>query len=184
MHYSDIETRARIARHKRRIFHQAGRLLVRWREHTVVSIGSICAHVSTLVGWLVGASGNLEKSPPRHRPCNPTTRRPIYMHIFVIYIYIYMYVRARVYIHTRRKRSNVKAVFRTCFAYFRDPCVPDVSCSAELPSQGPSIHGLRRKYRIDDMLRLNCTSGRSKPAANLTWYINDRQVRFAIWNRE
>ncbi|XP_078038906.1 uncharacterized protein LOC144471074 [Augochlora pura] len=45
----------------------------------------------------------------------------------------------------------------------------------ELPSQGPSIHGLRRKYRIDDMLRLNCTSGRSKPAANLTWYINDRQ---------
>ncbi|XP_076246598.1 cell adhesion molecule 3-like [Calliopsis andreniformis] len=45
----------------------------------------------------------------------------------------------------------------------------------ELPSQRPSIHGLRRKYRIDDMLRLNCTSGRSKPAANLTWYINDRQ---------
>lgn len=45
----------------------------------------------------------------------------------------------------------------------------------ELPSQGPSIHGLRRKYRIDDMLRLNCTSGRSKPAANLTWYINDQQ---------
>ncbi|XP_033177962.1 uncharacterized protein LOC117234618 isoform X1 [Bombus vosnesenskii] len=45
----------------------------------------------------------------------------------------------------------------------------------QLPSQGPSIHGLRRKYRIDDMLRLNCTSGRSKPAANLTWYINDRQ---------
>ncbi|XP_076171740.1 cell adhesion molecule 3-like isoform X2 [Ptiloglossa arizonensis] len=45
----------------------------------------------------------------------------------------------------------------------------------ELPSQGPSIHGLRRKYRIDDTVRLNCTSGRSKPAANLTWYINDRQ---------
>ncbi|KAG7200403.1 hypothetical protein KM043_017858 [Ampulex compressa] len=45
----------------------------------------------------------------------------------------------------------------------------------ELPSQRPSIHGLRRKYRIDDTLRLNCTSGRSKPAANLTWYINDRQ---------
>ncbi|KAF7390284.1 hypothetical protein HZH68_012141 [Vespula germanica] len=45
----------------------------------------------------------------------------------------------------------------------------------ELPSQRPSIHGLRRKYRIEDRLRLNCTSGRSKPAANLTWYINDRQ---------
>ncbi|XP_017760045.1 PREDICTED: uncharacterized protein LOC108550727 [Eufriesea mexicana] len=45
----------------------------------------------------------------------------------------------------------------------------------ELPSQGPSIHGLRRKYRINDMLRLNCTSGPSKPAANLTWYINNQQ---------
>ncbi|KAL6444191.1 hypothetical protein ACFW04_001846 [Cataglyphis niger] len=45
----------------------------------------------------------------------------------------------------------------------------------ELPSQMPSIQGLKRKYRVDDMLRLNCTSGRSKPAANLTWYINDRQ---------
>lgn len=40
----------------------------------------------------------------------------------------------------------------------------------------PSIQGLKRKYRVDDPLRLNCTSGRSKPAANLTWYINDRQV--------
>ncbi|XP_034186162.1 cell adhesion molecule 3-like isoform X2 [Osmia lignaria lignaria] len=45
----------------------------------------------------------------------------------------------------------------------------------ELPSQDPSIHGLRSKYRINDVLRLNCTCGRSKPAANLTWYINDRQ---------
>lgn len=178
MHYSDIETRARIARHKRRIFHQAGRLLVRWREHTVGSIGSICAHVSTLVGWLVHP-GILKSPLPATAPA---TQPPdvLSICIYLLYIYIYMYVRARVYIHTRRKRSNVKAVFRTCFAYFRDPCVPDVSCSAELPSQGPSIHGLRRKYRIDDMLRLNCTSGRSKPAANLTWYINDRQVRFAI----
>lgn len=45
----------------------------------------------------------------------------------------------------------------------------------ELPSQMPSIQGLKRKYRVEDPLRLNCTSGRSKPAANLTWYINDRQ---------
>lgn len=96
-------------------------------------------------------------------------------------MYTYMRVRrAGIRTQTRRKRPNVKEAFRTCFAYFRDPCVPDVSCSAELPSQGPSIHGLRRKYRIEDMLRLNCTSGRSKPAANLTWYINSRQVRFGI----
>ncbi|XP_071631209.1 uncharacterized protein LOC143903390 [Temnothorax americanus] len=45
----------------------------------------------------------------------------------------------------------------------------------ELPSELPSIQGLKRKYHVNDPLRLNCTSGRSKPAANLTWYINDRQ---------
>ncbi|XP_020286415.1 uncharacterized protein LOC109856021 [Pseudomyrmex gracilis] len=45
----------------------------------------------------------------------------------------------------------------------------------ELPSEMPSIQGLKRKYRVDETLRLNCTSDRSKPAANLTWYINDRQ---------
>ncbi|XP_043515298.1 uncharacterized protein LOC122531440 [Frieseomelitta varia] len=58
---------------------------------------------------------------------------------------------------------------------FQTACVQGTMNVVELPSQGPSIHGLRRKYRIDDMLRLNCTSGRSKPAANLTWYINSRQ---------
>ncbi|KAK0163238.1 hypothetical protein PV327_006943 [Microctonus hyperodae] len=46
---------------------------------------------------------------------------------------------------------------------------------AELPAQRPMIYGLARKYRVDDTLRLNCSSGRSKPAANLTWYVNDRQ---------
>ncbi|XP_063977237.1 uncharacterized protein LOC135162556 [Diachasmimorpha longicaudata] len=45
----------------------------------------------------------------------------------------------------------------------------------ELPSQRPAIQGLKRKYRIDDTLRLNCTSSKSRPAANLTWYVNDRQ---------
>ncbi|XP_061936738.1 uncharacterized protein LOC107995727 isoform X5 [Apis cerana] len=58
---------------------------------------------------------------------------------------------------------------------FQTACVQDTMNIVELPSQGPSILGLRRKYRIGDTLRLNCTSGRSKPAANLTWYINDRQ---------
>ncbi|XP_066581088.1 uncharacterized protein [Prorops nasuta] len=46
---------------------------------------------------------------------------------------------------------------------------------AELPGERPSIHGLKRKYRIDDVVRLNCTSARSRPPANLTWYINGQQ---------
>ncbi|XP_017882262.1 uncharacterized protein LOC108626212 [Ceratina calcarata] len=45
----------------------------------------------------------------------------------------------------------------------------------ELPSQGPQIVGLSRKYQVGGKLRLDCTSGPSKPAANLTWYINDQQ---------
>lgn len=49
----------------------------------------------------------------------------------------------------------------------------------ELPLHRPAIHGMKRKYRIGDILRGNCTSDGSKPAANLTWYINDRQVRIS-----
>ncbi|XP_046418360.1 uncharacterized protein [Neodiprion pinetum] len=45
----------------------------------------------------------------------------------------------------------------------------------ELPQNRPSIHGMKRKYRVGDILRGNCTSDGSKPAANLTWYINDHQ---------
>ncbi|XP_012274232.1 uncharacterized protein LOC105696387 [Orussus abietinus] len=46
---------------------------------------------------------------------------------------------------------------------------------AELPTQGPSIDGLKTKYRLGEGLRGNCTAGRSTPAANLTWFVNDRQ---------
>ncbi|XP_012253691.2 uncharacterized protein LOC105684678 [Athalia rosae] len=45
----------------------------------------------------------------------------------------------------------------------------------ELPIHRPSIHGMKRKYRVGDILRGNCTSDGSKPAANLTWFINGRQ---------
>ncbi|XP_066957435.1 uncharacterized protein [Macrobrachium rosenbergii] len=42
----------------------------------------------------------------------------------------------------------------------------------ELPERGPTISGGRLHYRVGDMVRLNCTSSRSKPAATLTWFIN------------
>ncbi|CRL02789.1 CLUMA_CG015870, isoform A [Clunio marinus] len=51
--------------------------------------------------------------------------------------------------------------------------------SAEAPSfQTVSDHGDmvvvggRARYQIGDVVRLNCTSGRSKPAAHLQWFIN------------
>lgn len=114
MHYSDIETRARIARHKRRIFHQAGRLLVRWREHTVGSIGSICAHVSTLVGWLVGwcirESWKVPSSPPPLQPNHPTSY--LYAYICYIYIYVCTYVHVCMYTHVGNGRTS-----KRCFEH-------------------------------------------------------------------
>ncbi|XP_059617395.1 uncharacterized protein LOC132262224 isoform X2 [Phlebotomus argentipes] len=46
----------------------------------------------------------------------------------------------------------------------------------ELPHHGPAIVGTRPKYRVRDSVRANCTSRLSKPAANLTWSINNFPV--------
>lgn len=41
-----------------------------------------------------------------------------------------------------------------------------------LPEEGPRITGGRPRYQIGDMVRVNCTAGRSKPATHLNWFIN------------
>ncbi|XP_045110398.1 uncharacterized protein LOC123504138 isoform X1 [Portunus trituberculatus] len=46
----------------------------------------------------------------------------------------------------------------------------------ELPQQGPVIQGMKSHYRVGDTARLNCTSAKSKPAAELAWYINEEKV--------
>lgn len=46
----------------------------------------------------------------------------------------------------------------------------------ELPQRGPLIVGGKPRYSIGDTVELNCTSLRSSPAANLTWYINGELV--------
>lgn len=43
---------------------------------------------------------------------------------------------------------------------------------AVLPTEGPKITGGRPRYQVGDRVHVNCTSGRSKPATHLTWYIN------------
>lgn len=45
-------------------------------------------------------------------------------------------------------------------------------CIAALPDEGPRITGGRPRYQLNDFVRVNCTSGRSKPAAHLSWFIN------------
>ncbi|CAH1173788.1 unnamed protein product [Phaedon cochleariae] len=41
-----------------------------------------------------------------------------------------------------------------------------------LPDEGPKITGGRARYQVGDTVHVNCTSGRSKPAAQLSWMIN------------
>lgn len=43
---------------------------------------------------------------------------------------------------------------------------------AALPEEGPRISGGRPRYQPGDKVSVNCTSGRSKPAAQLKWLIN------------
>lgn len=45
-------------------------------------------------------------------------------------------------------------------------------CFVVLPETDPRITGGRARYQIGDRVNVNCTSGRSKPAVKLTWFIN------------
>ena len=45
-----------------------------------------------------------------------------------------------------------------------------------LPQSRPRISGGKHTYHVGDHVRVNCTSDKSKPAANLKWYINGREV--------
>ncbi|XP_014203690.1 uncharacterized protein LOC106635988 [Copidosoma floridanum] len=47
-----------------------------------------------------------------------------------------------------------------------------------LPEEGPIINGRgsRQRYQAHDVVRFNCTSAKSKPAATLSWFINGEPV--------
>ncbi|CAG7784941.1 unnamed protein product [Allacma fusca] len=45
------------------------------------------------------------------------------------------------------------------------------------PESGPTISKLKSTYSVGDMVEANCTSYRSKPFANLTWFINSELVK-------
>ncbi|XP_063893622.1 uncharacterized protein LOC110384456 [Helicoverpa armigera] len=57
------------------------------------------------------------------------------------------------------------------------PLFPTVSRHSDmdvvvLPEEGPVLTGLRSRYRLGDRVQVNCTSGRSRPSCQLSWYIN------------
>ncbi|XP_013187127.1 uncharacterized protein LOC106132307 [Amyelois transitella] len=87
--------------------------------------------------------------------------------------------------NANRNASNVTlfpAVLETggryrCEVSGERPLFPTVSDHADmvivaLPDQGPTITGSRLRYQIGDRVQVNCTSGKSRPATRLAWYIN------------
>ncbi|XP_066906113.1 cell adhesion molecule 2 [Halyomorpha halys] len=46
----------------------------------------------------------------------------------------------------------------------------------EAPSGQPSIHGLKPRYRPGNVINASCSTPGSKPAANLTWFVNGEHV--------
>lgn len=45
------------------------------------------------------------------------------------------------------------------------------------PEDGPRIEGLRSWYSVGDYLEANCTAKMTFPAAQVSWLINDIEVR-------
>lgn len=69
------------------------------------------------------------------------------------------------------KNSSSKYFNMQVFSVFRL-----ILSIAVLPHEGPKISGGRPRYHINDVVNVNCTSGRSKPATHLTWFINGEPV--------
>ena len=54
-------------------------------------------------------------------------------------------------------------------------------CFPAMPKKGPEIIGGKNTYRPGDFVHVNCTSGPSKPATEIMWYINGEKVRNALY---
>jgi len=76
---------------------------------------------------------------------------------------------------TNPLRSQISSYFVSGSASERTP-ERFVLCLADLPKDGPHITGEEEQYQVGEEISLNCTSGRSYPASELQWYINDEQV--------
>ncbi|KAK6643105.1 hypothetical protein RUM43_004608 [Polyplax serrata] len=59
---------------------------------------------------------------------------------------------------------------------FHTALVSGVMDVVDVPELDPVIEGVKRRYKVGDMLYANCTSGKSNPPANITWYINGQLV--------
>lgn len=84
----------------------------------------------------------------------------IYENILSIFLFKISSLRLSVSIFQFRNLLNYPATLVRWFFF------------SALPEQGPIITGSRLRYQIGDRVQVNCTSGRSRPATKLAWYIN------------
>ncbi|RXG69508.1 hypothetical protein Avbf_06253, partial [Armadillidium vulgare] len=49
----------------------------------------------------------------------------------------------------------------------------------DISNSVPNITGGRTRYHVGDEVHVNCSSAKSRPAASLMWYINDKQVGYS-----
>lgn len=50
----------------------------------------------------------------------------------------------------------------------------------ELPSEEPKIAADKTILMANDNLKATCSVGKSYPSANITWYINNKKVKFGL----
>lgn len=84
-------------------------------------------------------------------------------------------------------RNNTAALSRAKMNNITSYNVPRltifVNCFAALPQERPIITGEEKVYASGDVLALNCTSGKSHPAAKLRWFVNGQQVSSIVSQR-
>ncbi|XP_077287199.1 uncharacterized protein LOC143911969 [Arctopsyche grandis] len=72
------------------------------------------------------------------------------------------------YISSGKYRCEISGeapIFQTV-SHYRDLTV------VTMPNDGPKVVGGRSRYHINDLVKLNCSFGRSKPPAVLSWFVN------------
>lgn len=48
--------------------------------------------------------------------------------------------------------------------------------TAVIAKDGPMITGGKANYKVGDLLNVNCSSTKSRPAPQLHWYLNEEMV--------
>lgn len=81
-------------------------------------------------------------------------------------------------------KNNTKVRYLTILLipkmYLKQTTVELQLVVSALPSEGPKIRGGRPRYQLGEYVRVNCTSGRSKPPTQLMWFINGDPVRYHL----